>query len=134
MTTNWFHGTGAFSPDELAEFIGDYQRYGGANWVSKIDLGDDVPERTSRLVNGLTQDMGRLTDRLALTIVDLSKRRFEKHSGDCSIYSSLINNTPEAGVCTCGYGLQVMRKTGNHRDLYSTELIEKLMCVGGGNI
>lgn len=49
------------------------------------------------------------------------------HSGDCTIYASLINENPESGICTCGYGLQQMRETGNHSELYSKELREKLI-------
>jgi len=48
-----------------------------------------------------------------------------QHSGDCTIYSSLINNRFEDGICTCGYGLQVMRDTGgDKRELYSKELVD----------
>ena len=30
----------------------------------------------------------------------------KNHAGDCSIYASLCNNVPEAGICTCGYGYE----------------------------
>lgn len=49
-----------------------------------------------------------------------------KHSGDCTYYSSLINERPEDGICTCGYGLESLRETGNREQLYSKELKRKL--------
>lgn len=36
----------------------------------------------------------------------LAKPLLTKHSGDCSIYSALINGYPTDGICTCGYGAQ----------------------------
>jgi len=44
-----------------------------------------------------------------------------KHDGDCTIYSSLINGSPENGICTCGYGWQRVRE-GNWSEMYSREL------------
>ena len=47
-----------------------------------------------------------------------------KHDDDCTIYSCLNNGKPEDGVCTCGYGLEVIRETGGIRKhMYSEELI-----------
>jgi len=128
----WFNGTGAFSEEELKEFIENYGQFGNNNWNTEIDLGDSVDKSVQRLVNDLTKRMGGLQDRLALTIIGLNKRKPKQHSGDCTIYTSLINDTPEAGVCTCGYGLNLMRETGDYEELYSKELKEKLLCVGGG--
>ncbi len=51
--------------------------------------------------------------------------RLTKHSGDCTIYASLINNRPEDGICTCGYGLQQKRE-GDFSQIYSNELGKKL--------
>ncbi len=51
----------------------------------------------------------------------------KKHTGDCSIYASLCNNVPEAGICTCGYGHEYQWKNnGDISELYSKELIKKL--------
>ena len=47
----------------------------------------------------------------------------DKHEGDCTIYSSLGNQRPVDGVCTCGYGLQLVRE-GNWSEMYSKELKE----------
>ena len=50
-----------------------------------------------------------------------------KHDGDCSIYSSSDNGKPEDGICTCGYGLDYLRRNGGDKSkLYSEELREKL--------
>lgn len=43
-----------------------------------------------------------------------------KHSEDCTFYSSLVNGRPEDGICTCGYGLEQVRK-GNYDELVSEE-------------
>jgi len=48
-----------------------------------------------------------------------------RHDGDCSIYASLDNSIPEAGICTCGYGHQMKRK-GINTIMYSRELLKKL--------
>lgn len=48
--------------------------------------------------------------------------RKTRHEGDCSIYSSLCNGMPEDGICTCGYGAQIMREKGSFREMYSKEL------------
>lgn len=48
-----------------------------------------------------------------------------RHNGDCAIYASLVNERPEDGICTCGYGVQCMRE-GNDSEMYSKELEEKL--------
>ncbi len=54
------------------------------------------------------------------------KMNQREHVGDCSIYASLINEFPEAGICTCGYGLNCFRKNGYFSELYSDELISRL--------
>lgn len=43
-----------------------------------------------------------------------------KHSGDCSIYSALINGGPTDGICTCGYGAQQLAM-GDGSDMFSDE-------------
>lgn len=48
----------------------------------------------------------------------------DRHAGDCSIYMSLINDRPEAGICTCGYGWE-LRKTGDWSQVFSKERQEK---------
>jgi len=48
-----------------------------------------------------------------------------KHAGDCTIFASLSNGTPESGICTCGLGWKEVRK-GNWNHMYSDELEEKL--------
>ena len=49
------------------------------------------------------------------------------HDGDCTIYFALINERPEDGICTCGYGLQVKREhLGDDIQMYSPELRTKL--------
>ena len=55
------------------------------------------------------------------------KKREEKdgHAGDCTIYASLINNTPESGICTCGYGWRKVRQ-GKWGEMYSKEMRAKL--------
>lgn len=55
-----------------------------------------------------------------------------QHDGDCSIYASLDNvGVPEAGICTCGYGHQLMR-TGDYSQVYSGELLKKLEAENKG--
>ena len=54
------------------------------------------------------------------------KIKMNKHSGDCSIYSSLVNGNPEDGICTCGYGFQ-KHYDGDWSKMYSAELKEKLL-------
>ncbi|MBF0098696.1 MAG: hypothetical protein HQM05_15330 [Magnetococcales bacterium] len=49
------------------------------------------------------------------------------HDGDCTIYSSMINGAPWDGICTCGYGLSVLREgKGDHSQLLSQERIASL--------
>ncbi len=48
-----------------------------------------------------------------------------QHDGDCSIYAALENGRLEDGICTCGYGLQQMRKA-NYSEMYSKDLQNKL--------
>lgn len=43
------------------------------------------------------------------------------HDGDCTIYAVMLGtDSPEAGICTCGYGLQEKRKL-NFEYMYSKE-------------
>lgn len=49
-----------------------------------------------------------------------------KHDGDCTIYASLENGRPEDGICTCGYGRELVRQ-GNWEEMYSLDLQEKLI-------
>lgn len=44
-----------------------------------------------------------------------------KHAGDCTIYSSLCNQRPTDGICTCGYALRKQREVGEEDDFYSEE-------------
>lgn len=47
----------------------------------------------------------------------------DQHDGDCTIYASLVNNEPSDGICTCGFGLDMIRKSsGDH--MYSKERLE----------
>ena len=126
-----FNKQGPLDKDELVEFVENYKKNGRPNYQDTIDLGESVDSRVERMVNHMGKTMGNITDRLALTIIELSERKPTQHAGDCTVYSSLINDTPESGVCTCGYGISVIRENGDHRELYSNELMEKLMCVGG---
>jgi len=34
----------------------------------------------------------------------------QQHDGDCTIYSSMDNGMATDGICTCGYGMEMMRK------------------------
>ncbi len=119
-----FHGSGAFSREELAEVLKTYHLGGKHNFVTTIHLGDVGP-KLQGLVNEHSQMLGNLIDRLILT---LDAQGLEGHAGDCSVYSSLSNGNPEDGVCTCGYGLQQMRN-GNNSEMYSKELGDRL-CGG----
>jgi hypothetical protein len=48
------------------------------------------------------------------------------HDSDCSFYSTLDNNSPEDGICTCGYAHSLKWKgDGSHfREMYSKERLE----------
>ncbi len=50
----------------------------------------------------------------------MKAKLLDGHAGDCAIYASLVSGTPEAGICTCGYGLRQLRK-GNPKEMYSEE-------------
>ncbi|MBI2628534.1 hypothetical protein HYW74_00430 [Candidatus Pacearchaeota archaeon] len=52
------------------------------------------------------------------------------HDGDCTIYSVLANNNPRDGICTCGYGLELLREKVDTSELYSQELASKLFLNG----
>ena len=43
-----------------------------------------------------------------------------KHDGDCTIFASILNNNPTDGICTCGYGLSLIRKL-NGSQIFSDE-------------
>lgn len=45
-----------------------------------------------------------------------------QHSGDCTIYASLVNEMPTDGICTCGYGWSIVRREGGDwREMLSDE-------------
>jgi hypothetical protein len=44
-----------------------------------------------------------------------------KHLGDCTIHRSLINQSPEDGICTCGYGWSLVRRDADWSQMYSAE-------------
>lgn len=49
-----------------------------------------------------------------------------RHDGDCTIYACLHEKSPpEHGICTCGYGWQLVRE-GDWSQMYSKELQGKL--------
>ena len=116
----------ALSPEELTEFLKDYKQHGRNGFKAEIDLGDNVDSGIRDIVNKLSQNVDGLVNRLVLTIIELKERKLLNHSGDCTRYASLITQTPESGICTCGYGLQQMRETGNNSELYSGELRDRL--------
>lgn len=41
---------------------------------------------------------------------DTTSPKPDGHAGDCTIYASGCNNNPTDGICTCGYGLRMVRK------------------------
>lgn len=45
----------------------------------------------------------------------------ETHSGDCTIYATLVNGRPEDGICICGYGRRLMTRSGDWSQMYSDE-------------
>jgi len=48
-----------------------------------------------------------------------------QHDGDCTIDFSLVSGKPENGICTCGYGLQLMRQ-GDYSQMYSEDFSKRL--------
>lgn len=44
-----------------------------------------------------------------------------KHDGDCTIYSSLVNHQPWDGICTCGFGWELVRKYADYSEMLSKE-------------
>jgi hypothetical protein len=50
----------------------------------------------------------------------MMSNRMSAHDGDCSIYASMVNQCPEDGICTCGYGHQ-MRRECDYSHMYSDE-------------
>ena len=58
-------------------------------------------------------------------LLNLEEEKMEmenKHARDCTIYMMLSNRgRPEAGICTCGYGLSLVRND-NWAQMYSAEL------------
>lgn len=47
-----------------------------------------------------------------------------KHSGDCTIYASMVNGEATDGICTCGYGLR-QRDKGDLASMYSMERLSR---------
>ena len=43
------------------------------------------------------------------------------HLGDCTIYRSIVNQSPEDGICTCGYGWSLVRRDADWSQMYSAE-------------
>jgi len=122
-----FNGTGALSEEELAEVLRVYHLGSKGNFGVSLDLGEkgEVKPKLQALVNQYSQMLGNFIDRLILT---LETQSLKDHAGDCSFYSSLDNGNPEDGICTCGYGLQQMRR-GDNSHMYSEELGKRL-CGG----
>jgi len=82
--------------------------------LEKSERGEDLHKVDSveELMEDLESDDGKL----------------KGHSGDCTIYATLDNTgMPEAGICTCGFGLRRMRETGDINAMYSKELGESLL-------
>jgi len=47
-----------------------------------------------------------------------------RHAGDCSVFASLQEGIHENGICTCGYGLHLIRQgKRNDTQMYSDELM-----------
>ena len=55
-----------------------------------------------------------------------------KHDFDCTIYA-VIGCLPEHGICTCGYGWQLVRQ-GNRTEMYSEELKARLEAKSVNNL
>ncbi len=45
-----------------------------------------------------------------------------RHDGNCHFYSSVINGRPFDGICTCGFGLQVMCEARGDSYIYLTSV------------
>ncbi len=58
-----------------------------------------------------------------------NRKKLEGHVVDCSVFSRLINENPNDGICNCGYGLQQSRNE-DYSEMYSEELLERLNVVG----
>ena len=56
-----------------------------------------------------------------------------KHLGDCTIYRSIINQSPEDGICTCGYGWSLVRKAADWSQMYSAERTAEMERVAADN-
>lgn len=54
---------------------------------------------------------------------DRGSAKFLDHAGDCTIYAALINGTPLDGICTCGYGLECVRRCDWDK-MFSEEWLE----------
>lgn len=50
----------------------------------------------------------------------------KQHAGDCTIYRALINGRPYDGICTCGYGWELVRKS-DYSEMLSGERMGALM-------
>ena len=52
------------------------------------------------------------------------------HDYDCSIYECMVGGSPEAGICTCGYGVAYkLENDGNIREMYSDEQLQSIMLL-----
>jgi hypothetical protein len=60
--------------------------------------------------------------------VNIEEAQKAAHSGDCTIYRSLINQSPEDGICTCGYGWSLVRRDADWSQMYSAERSEAMEC------
>ncbi|MEK6820686.1 MAG: hypothetical protein AABX71_03165 [Nanoarchaeota archaeon] len=56
----------------------------------------------------------------------MSLENKNRHDADCTVYSALDNGRHEDGICTCGYGLQLLRE-GDASEMYSEERLEELV-------
>ncbi len=55
------------------------------------------------------------------TEIELLRAGKTKHDGDCTIYAALMNERPEDGICTCGFGQQQIWKGRDYKQMYSKE-------------
>ena len=53
-----------------------------------------------------------------------------QHDSDCTIYSAMINEGVTDGICTCGYGWQVVRDS-SWLEMYSDERLASFDCKQG---
>ena len=60
------------------------------------------------------------SNRATSSVQRVVRAPYDCHSGDCTIYRALLNGRPYDGICTCGYGWQLVRK-GDHSQMLSEE-------------